>query len=243
MDSFLKVVRSFWNISPDLITRMANRASGSSYQVQSAANLSLAEIKTQNRWLFWRILLYAYLLFGVLRYWFAAVVLGTGSLLLLAIQQYDVIMRIAIDQKLMTFYGVILFSPLSIVVLVFDYTINVKRYTNFCRPMYELMVINPLHFFTLNPQLKPALFWKYDNLLESMKINWAIFRFLSSPPPLSSVTKIRWAVPVLPCSFRHLNGTTRTRALLLNWFLQLFVGCFTAGTGKRICLRKNGTNC
>lgn len=173
-----------------------------------------------------RFVLYAYLGFAVVRFWAAAIVLATGGQFL-ELQQYDVLMSINMNVNVVNFYAAICFSPLTLFIIHYDWTVYVKRFNSVIRLCHEVIVVNPRHFLALNPQFKPALSFN-QNLLCSLRSSFRRLSLLGCSQN-NVVETVQWSLPTLPY-FSHISVTIRGRALLLTWFFQAFISFFLTGT-------------
>lgn len=235
MNIFVNLFLRLWNLSPRLVSGMVQRSSTTNL-VQNPSDLTQEELVSQNRWPTWRFVLYAYLGFAVVRFWAAAIVLATGGQFL-ELQQYDVLMSINMNVNVVNFYAAICFSPLTLFIIHYDWTVYVKRFNSVIRLCHEVIVVNPRHFLALNPQFKPALSFN-QNLLCSLRSSFRRLSLLGAKRPQSVVRTVQWSVPVLPY-FSYISVTIRRRALLLTWFFQAFISFFLTGTGSfQICLTK-----
>ena len=217
MNFFVKLLYQLWNLSPNLVSDMVKRS--------STNNLVMNQNELPNRWPTWRLALYFYLCFAVIRFWAASLVLSTGNFR--TIQQYDVLMNISMDAKVINFYAALCFSPLTVFIIHFDWTMYVKHFNSIIRLCHEVMVVNAFNFLSLNPQIKPDLNLMKQSLFQFLKklVNTFIRLYNSK-----EVVAIQWAVPTLTY-FSHISEIIRRRALLLTWLLQLFISVFLIGTG------------
>lgn len=167
-----------WNVSPNLISNIVKRCSNNNL-TQDPKDLSKEEISSQNRWPLWRFFLYFYLTITVLRFWAVSLVLFTGGKYL-EYQQYDVLMSIGMDMRLVNFNTGIFVSPLTIFIIHYDYTVYVKRFNNVCRLAHDIMVVNTQNFFALNPQFKPIILLREP--IKSVKGNLRILSWFYKPP-------------------------------------------------------------
>lgn len=216
-----------WNLSPNLILIMVKRCSYTNL-IQNSKDLSLNEIKFQNRWPFWRFLLYFYLAFAVFRFWAVSLVLSTGRFI--EYQQYDVLMSIGMSMKLINFNSGIFISPMTIFAIHFDYTVYVKRFNNICRLPYDIIVLNPENFFTLNPHMKPT--FSLREPIKLLKESLQILTMFYKPLTKTRRSRIQWNIERIPHN-PNLNESIRLKLLLLTWFCQLFISIFLFCAGKK----------
>lgn len=219
-----------WNARSHLLLNMIKRSTVTSY-VQKSSDLSPGQLKEQNRWPWYRILLYFYLSLAVGRFLFAGYVMHTGKRDEIA--QWDVLMRIGVQMKLINLNTCIFCSPLTIFGIYFDYTVYVKRYNNIIQLAHDAAIRNPADFFTLNPafNLKPEITLRAP--ISSVKSVLRILYWFIKPP---ANLRITWSAPVLPY-YPNLDEKIRLRSLLVNWFLQLFIAIFLFCTSKSLSLR------
>lgn len=188
------------------------------FSVQKKSDLTAAQLKDQNRWPVYRVLLYLNLIVAIFRFLASAYVLRTGKFT--EYHAWDVLSNLAIQAKLINFNTSISFAAMPIFIIYYDYTVYVKRFNNIIRLAYDAIIINSENFLRLNPSFKPLLLLgkplqSARNMVKSMTM------FVKPPKNLI----IRWATPRL-AYYPNLEQKTRLRSLLVNWFAQLYIAGF-----------------
>lgn len=224
MNATLCLASKLWNSRPDLLQSMLKRSSVRSALPRSS-DLGAGQLgEGENRWPWCRLLFYAYLCLAVVRFLFASYVISTGKRMEIA--QWDVLMAIGIEMKLINFNTGILCAPLTLFCIYYDYTVYLKRYNSIIHLLYDAVVRNSADFFTLNPAFKPDI--KVRAPLTSVKSLRRSFSLFTKPPVN---LKIKWAAPSLPY-YPYLDDQIRLRSLLVNWGLQFYIALFLFCTSK-----------
>ena len=146
--------------------------------------------------------------------------------------RYDSTMAMAITQfKVASTLACLCLIPLPIFAIYIDYMTYVKRYNYIWRPIYELIVLNPAHFFRLNPRIAPPPFQRNVPLSSAISMLKHFQSLYNTPKSLTRT--IRFHKKRLRYFPSSLSAQIRLRAVLINWVLQSLVGGVYAATSEQ----------